>query len=82
MSLFERPMVDLAGEKFTVQDSSDRGIHRADASSFEVSDASLSYVLLKCGKDYGISNKEEQKDGKTKIKGDNKNNDITKLAHK
>jgi len=66
MSLFERPMVDLAGEKFTVQDSSDRGIHRADASSFEVSDASLSYVLLKCGKDYGISNQEEQNDVKTR----------------
>ena len=66
VSLFERPVVDLAGEQFTIQDSSNRGVHRANASSFEVSDASLSYVLLKCGKDYGISNNDEQKDGKTR----------------
>lgn len=66
MSLFERPMVDLAGENFTIQDSSARGVHRADASSFEVTDASLSYVLLKCGKDYGISSNKEQNDDKTR----------------
>jgi len=66
MSLFERPMVDLAGENFTIQDSSARGVHRADASSFEVTDASLSYVLLKCGKDLGISSNKEQNDVKTR----------------
>ena len=66
MSLFEHPAVDLAGEKFKIQDSSNRGIHRADASSLEVSDASLSYVLLKCGKDFGVAKKETQKDGKTR----------------
>ena len=66
MSLFERPVVDLAGEQFTIQDSTDRGVYRANASSFEVSDASLSYVLLKCGKDYGITKHEEQRDGNTR----------------
>jgi hypothetical protein len=53
MSLFERPVVDLSGKKFTVQDSSSRnGVHRADASSLEISDASLSYLLLYIGKDW------------------------------
>jgi len=66
MSLFERPIVDLGGEHFTIQDSSNRGVHRADASSFEVSDASLSYLLLKIGKDHGMSMNEENGDGKTK----------------
>jgi hypothetical protein len=53
MSLFDRPVVDLAGKLFKIEDSASRGVHRADASSFEVSDASLTYVLLKIGKDYG-----------------------------
>jgi len=66
MSLFERPIVDLAGEKFTIQDSSNRGVHRANASIFEVSDASLSYVLLKIGKEHGTSKYEEQKDYKVR----------------
>lgn len=53
MSLFERPIVDLAGKRFTVQDSAGRGHHRSDASSLEVSDASLSALLLGIGKDVG-----------------------------
>ena len=53
MSLFDRPVVDLAGKRFKIEDSASRGVHRADASSFEVSDASLTYVLLKIGKDHG-----------------------------
>ncbi|KAL3920500.1 MAG: hypothetical protein SGILL_003233, partial [Bacillariaceae sp.] len=53
MSLFERPIVDLSGKKFTVQDSSSRtGVHRADASSLEMSDASLSYLLMYIGNDW------------------------------
>mmetsp|Transcript_33093 Transcript_33093/g.37040 ORF Transcript_33093/g.37040 Transcript_33093/m.37040 type:complete len:1816 (+) Transcript_33093:101-5548(+) len=53
MSLFDCPIVDLAGKRFKIQDSASRGVHRADASSFEVSDSSLTYVLLKIGKGYG-----------------------------
>jgi hypothetical protein len=52
MSLFERPTVDLDGKRFTIQDSSSRGVHRADASSLEVSDPSLSYLLLYVGMDW------------------------------
>lgn len=51
--LFEPPVIDLAGKRFTVQDSSSgRGVHRADASALEVSDASLSHLLLFIGKEY------------------------------
>lgn len=46
MSFFERPMIELAGKHFTVHDSSSLGTHRADASSLELSDASLSAALL------------------------------------
>ncbi len=53
MCLFERPTVDLAGKRFTVQDSAARGHHRSDASSLEVSDASLSALLLGIGRDLG-----------------------------
>lgn len=52
MSLFERPSVDLAGKCFSVQDSATRGAHRADASAMEVSDASLSGLLLSIGRDF------------------------------
>jgi hypothetical protein len=51
MSLFERPIVDLAGKRFTVHDSAGRGPHRADASALEVSDAALSTWLLTIGRD-------------------------------
>jgi hypothetical protein len=51
MSLFEKPAVDLSGKRFIVQDSAGRGPHRADASSLEVSDASLSALLLAIGRD-------------------------------
>lgn len=53
MSLFERPTIDLAGKRFTVHDSAARGHHRSDASSLEVSDASLSSLLLGIGRDFG-----------------------------
>lgn len=46
MAFFERPMVDLGGKHFTVHDSSSLGTHRADASSLELSDASLSTSIL------------------------------------
>eukprot|EP00980_Cylindrotheca_fusiformis_P018079 scaffold5799_cov110-Cylindrotheca_fusiformis.AAC.6 len=52
MSLFQRPSVDLAGKCFTLQDSGARGAHRADASAMEVSDASLSGLLLSIGRDF------------------------------
>lgn len=52
MSLFEPPMVELSGKKFTVHDSSVLGAHRADASSMELSDASLSVALLTAGQDW------------------------------
>ena len=45
MSYYERPMVDLSGKHFTVFDSTALGVHRADASSLELSDASLSIAL-------------------------------------
>ena len=51
MSLFEKPSVDLSGKRFKILDSSSRGAHRADGSSLEVSDASLSALLLTIGKD-------------------------------
>lgn len=66
MSLFDRPVVDLAGRRFKVQDSASRGVLRADASSFEVTDASLTYVLLKIGKGYGAEILEEVGDGTSK----------------
>lgn len=52
MSLFERPTADLVGKRFTIHDSTGRGPHRADASSLEISDASLSAVFLHIGKDW------------------------------
>lgn len=52
MSLFERPMVELAGKRFTIHDAAARG-HRSDASALEASDASFSYVLLRIGKEFG-----------------------------
>lgn len=54
LSLFERPTIDLAGKRFTVQDSADRGAHRADASALEVSDATISVLLLTIGRDYEV----------------------------
>jgi PXA domain len=45
MSYYERPMVDLSGKHFAVLDSISLGVHRADASALELSDASLSVAL-------------------------------------
>lgn len=53
VSLFERPVIDLASKLFTVHDSSARGHHRSDASALEMSDASLSALLLGVGREYG-----------------------------
>ena len=47
--LFEKPVVDIGGKQFTVQDSSLKGVHKADASALEISDATLSYALLTLG---------------------------------
>ena len=52
LSLFERPMVELSGKRFTVHDSASTGPHRADASSLEMSDASISIALLSIGADW------------------------------
>lgn len=52
MSLFERPMINLGGKRFTIHDSSAQGAHRADASALEISDAALSAALLVIGRDY------------------------------
>ena len=62
LSLFERPSIDLAGRRFTVQDSSARGPHRADASALEISDASLSALLLTIGRDYESREKQGKRD--------------------
>jgi hypothetical protein len=43
LSLFERPMVELGGKKFVVHDASS---HRADASSLELSDASMTAAII------------------------------------
>lgn len=42
-------MLDLGGKHFTVHDSTSLGAHRADASTLEISDASLSFALLTLG---------------------------------
>ena len=42
-------MLDLGGKHFTAHDSSALGVHRADASALELSDASLSAALLTLG---------------------------------
>jgi len=46
MSLFEKPVVELAGKRFSIHDNTKIGAHRADASSRELSDASLSYIII------------------------------------
>ncbi|KAL7573611.1 hypothetical protein ACA910_008745 [Epithemia clementina (nom. ined.)] len=56
MSLFEKPMIELRNKKFTVHDSSAaRNTHRADASSMEISDASLSAALYMLGESKSLS---------------------------
>lgn len=64
MSLFECPTIDLAGKRFTVQDSASRGPHRADSSALEVSDAALSALLLTIGRDV------ERREVETNLNGD------------
>eukprot|EP00523_Entomoneis_sp_CCMP467_P019432 CAMPEP_0168818572 /NCGR_PEP_ID=MMETSP0726-20121227/7826_1 /TAXON_ID=265536 /ORGANISM="Amphiprora sp., Strain CCMP467" /LENGTH=1812 /DNA_ID=CAMNT_0008870903 /DNA_START=15 /DNA_END=5453 /DNA_ORIENTATION=- len=53
MSLFEKPMLELSGKKFTVQDSGTLGQHRAAASALEISDAALSTALYMVGETHG-----------------------------
>ena len=43
VTLFERPLVELGGKKFLVHDASS---HRADASSLELSDASMTAAII------------------------------------
>ncbi len=43
ISLFERPMVELGGKKFVIHDATS---HRADASSLELSDASMTAAII------------------------------------
>ena len=51
MNLFEEPAIDLSGKEIIIQDSTAIGCHQADASSLELSDASLSISLTidSCG---------------------------------
>jgi len=58
VSLFEEPEVELSGKRFIVQDASCLGMHRADASSLEISDASLTTSLL-LGQTYDKRNKKQ-----------------------
>ena len=46
VSLFEKPVADLAGKRLTIHDNSFLGPHRADASARELSDASLTYAII------------------------------------
>ena len=46
MNLYDEPEIELAGKRFVVQDASVLGAHQADASSLELSDASLSTALI------------------------------------
>ena len=46
ISLFEEPSIDFLGKRIIVQDATTIGCHQADASSLELSDASLSTALI------------------------------------
>ncbi len=46
MTLFEEPAIELSGKHIIVQDAAAVGCHQADASSLELSDASLSTAIL------------------------------------
>jgi hypothetical protein len=52
VSLFESPMVELGGKRFTVHDASVLGTHRADSSALEMSDATVSAALAIMGRDW------------------------------
>jgi hypothetical protein len=69
MSLFECPMIELSGKKFTVHDSDVLGAHRADASSIELSDASLSVALLTAGQDWERELSEQDDHGRSRENG-------------
>lgn len=60
MTLFDQPAIDLAGKRFLIQDSGARGAHRADASAMEITDASLSALLLSIGREYQPQTKEDK----------------------
>lgn len=49
MAFFEKPMIDLGGKHFTVQDSSIASSHRADASALEISDPILTAAVMLIG---------------------------------
>lgn len=46
VSFFERPVVELGGKKFIIHDASALLHHRSDASSLELSDASLTAAII------------------------------------
>ncbi|KAL3789748.1 hypothetical protein HJC23_006741 [Cyclotella cryptica] len=46
ISFFERPVVELGGKKFIIHDASVLLHHRSDASSLELSDASLTAAII------------------------------------
>ena len=58
VSLFEEPEVELCGKWFIVRYASCLGMHRADASSLEISDAAISTTLL-LGQTYDTRNKKQ-----------------------
>ncbi|CAJ1955363.1 unnamed protein product [Cylindrotheca closterium] len=60
MSLFDQPAISIAGKRFLVQDSASRGAHRADASAMEITDASLSALLLLLGREYQFHSRDDQ----------------------
>jgi len=64
MSLFEKPVVDVGGVRFTIHDS--RSIaQRADASAKELSDASLSAAII----ENGMTIREESDDKESEHQG-------------
>ncbi len=61
--------IELSGKKFTVHDSDVLGAHRADASSIELSDASLSVALLTAGQDWERELSEQDDHGRSRENG-------------
>lgn len=55
MNFYERPMLDLAGKHFTVHDNASLNAHRADASTMEMSDATITIALILLGADEGFA---------------------------
>jgi len=60
MGLFERPVAEISGKRFTIHDNTLLGPHRADGSCLEVSDSSLTVALIIAGGLSSSSLKSEQ----------------------